>query len=350
MTIIINNNIYIEITHNDFKFKTDLASFDLDNTIICTKSKKKFPIDENDWEFNENVEKTLNYYNKKNYCIVIITNQMGLKKFGINKWCDKIKAILKKLNLPIKIYASLEDDIYRKPNLGFWDLIKNKINHKNSFYCGDALGRKNDHSDTDLKFALNTGLQIKAPEEIFNKIKINITMPIYFNFNNFEKKENKINFYNDKLKDLIIMCGYPGSGKSTFVNKYLIKNHYEIISLDELKNKNKCLKLCEKYMNDNKKIVIDNTNPSKESRKIFIDLAKSQNYNVRCLKMTTTLNHSMHNNIYRYLYKNKNKVPKIVYNIYNKKYEEPELNEGYYEIISINPDIPTDNKYFFYLY
>ena len=40
-----------------------------------------------------------------------------------------------------------------------------------SFYCGDAAGRKDgkhkDFSDSDLKFALNVGLEFKTPENLF---------------------------------------------------------------------------------------------------------------------------------------------------------------------------------------
>lgn len=42
-----------------------------------------------------------------------------------------------------------------------------KIDMKKSFYCGDAAGRKDakhkDFSDSDLKFALNVGIEFKTP-------------------------------------------------------------------------------------------------------------------------------------------------------------------------------------------
>ena len=46
-----------------------------------------------------------------------------------------------------------------------------KIDMNKSFYCGDAAGRKDgkhkDFSDSDYKFALNSGLPFKTPENLF---------------------------------------------------------------------------------------------------------------------------------------------------------------------------------------
>lgn len=308
MAKIISDDHYLEIISKKFKMRSKLASFDLDNTIIKTKSGKVFPENqETDWIFNyTNVKQKLNELYNNNFCIIIITNQKNLK--DIKGWCLKIKKIIEEVNVPMKIYASIVDDIYRKPNTGFWNLIKNNnINMTESFYCGDAIGRESDFNDTDYKFALNCNLNFKAPETVFldKVIKFDSNFN-YFDFNfDFSNKTNNIKL--NKNKDMILMVGYPGSGKSTFVNKTLKKNDYKVISLDELKTKAKCIKTCKEFMTEKENIVIDNTNPNKLSRKIFIDLAKEYNYNVRCCIMTTTENHSQHNNFYRFLYQNKKK-------------------------------------------
>ena len=53
-----------------------------------------------------------------------------------------------------------------------WELLEKNnggiaINKVKSFYCGDAAGRKDgkhkDFSDSDLKFALNVGLEFLTP-------------------------------------------------------------------------------------------------------------------------------------------------------------------------------------------
>src|SRR5690606_8915296 len=88
--------------------------------------------------------------------------------------------------------SAKKHDMYRKPNTGMWTLMKNDIIQefdlekldisKKSFFCGDAGGRirpsilkkkmhpsstTGDFSDTDLKFALNTGVKYITPEEFY---------------------------------------------------------------------------------------------------------------------------------------------------------------------------------------
>ena len=50
--------------------------FDLDGTLINTKSGRTFPIDVNDWKlFNINVKPVLKQLVEKNYSIIIITKE-----------------------------------------------------------------------------------------------------------------------------------------------------------------------------------------------------------------------------------------------------------------------------------
>jgi bifunctional polynucleotide phosphatase/kinase len=347
---------YIDLTYGDFKLTNKLAAFDLDDTLVRPKSGAKFPKDENDWALlNKKVKSKLEELHKSGYCIVIISNQKGLssgKHSTPDVWIKKIKLIGEHLQLPLRCFASIDSDIYRKPNPTFYLNLAKEGNitfAKESFYCGDAAGRKNDFSDTDRKFALNTGLEFKLPEQLF--LNEQVTLPLVEYNVDFSKLNKKSNFnFAPNNKEMLLMIGYPGSGKSTFVQDYL--KNYVRVNMDTLKTKAKCIKECEKALKDNKSVVIDNTNPDKDTRKNYIDLAKKYKYTVRCIKIDCPMEVAIHNSYYRaFITDGKtNHVPMVVYHKYKKSYEEPDKSEGIKEIITVPYSTPDDKRYRYYYY
>jgi bifunctional polynucleotide phosphatase/kinase len=249
------------------KFNSDMvAGFDLDWTIICPKTGKKFPESIDDWKFAFDIGK-IKEYSVRGYKIVIFTNQKGSFQGsgGINfeEFKTRWLKIFDNLGVPAYILASTHNDFSRKPSIGMWNFMEKNLNNdikidkKKSFYVGDAAGRSNDHSDCDIKFAINLDLHFMTPEEFFqgsNK----------FNFENLKNnlkglnpkkyledvekfKKNNGNLINKLVKDLeltpsirvIIMTGSPASGKTTLVRqvvKKAVKNdfarNWTIYSLD----------------------------------------------------------------------------------------------------------------------
>ena len=83
-------------------------------------------------------------YYADGHMIVIFTNQS-------KKWkCEQVQIVASKLNIPLFIVIATERVEY-KPNLIMFDILfkGKKINKENSFFVGDALGRKTDFADTD---------------------------------------------------------------------------------------------------------------------------------------------------------------------------------------------------------
>jgi len=65
-----------ELAHSD-----KLACFDLDDTLIKTKTGRKFPQNRGDWTWwDSSVPDKLKSLKESGYKIVIFTNQLGLKK------------------------------------------------------------------------------------------------------------------------------------------------------------------------------------------------------------------------------------------------------------------------------
>jgi predicted kinase len=128
-------------------------------------------------------------------------------------------------------------------------------------------------------------------------------------------------------QEIIVLVGYPGSGKTTIANTFDTKR-YVIINGDLLKNsKNKKLK---KYIKDNYSVIFDATNPSIEKRKEYIDFAKSKNIPIRCINLETDITTAMFRNN-----KRDKVIPKITYYVFRKKYIKPTIEEGFYNVINI---------------
>ena len=128
------------------------------------------------------------------------------------------------------------------------------------------------------------------------------------------------------------------------------KNNINIINQDNLKSLDACLKITKQSLENSDNIIIDNTNPNRDTRKLYIDLAKKYKYLVTCIVVNISRDLCEHNNLYR-AHKNKMKpIPEIAYRMYFKKYNEPNKEEGIDNIKIVNPLCPVDLDYLKFYY
>lgn len=331
-----------------------IAAFDLDNTLIKTKSGNTFSISPDDWDFMFNVVETLVDLSEE-YIIIIFTNQLGIStgKNTLDEFQQKLSQVIKQLPIITTVCIATAKDVYRKPFTGMWTFVRGllaqmkitEVDLDNSFYVGDALGRPNDFSNSDLCFAKNIGLPVKSPEEFFeNKPTVIPPLnPLNIQTGNFQQYMNSL-FKFDTIPVLMIMVGPPASGKSSIARYLSSNNNFKIINQDTLKTLKKCICQTKLYISSNESVIIDNTNPSLETRKLFIELARN-NYKVICCKMITDIDVCKHLNNARYdLSGGKEKlIPALCYNIYKSKLKEPCIEEGFTEIIYATVCIDTVN-------
>ncbi len=284
-----------------------MASFDYDWTLVNPKGGKTFPSSIDDWQWlYPNIPTIIKQYHDDGYMIVIFSNQSKPWKY------EQIQMVMKELNIPLFIVIATDKKLY-KPNIKLFDSLVNGtlINKEQSFYVGDALGRKTDFSDSDKVFAENIGIKCYSPEDIFvdetNTFDIP-TIPLSTN------------------PEIIIMVGFPGSGKSTIANNICKNNNYNHIAGDIYKTTSKMRKASLEYILDNKSIVFDATYSSIKKRKELVDFAKKYNYEVKCIHVNTSLDISYKRNKLR---ADDKQVPKIAYSVYKKYYEEPIIEEGF---------------------
>lgn len=188
--------------------KIKVAAFDMDDTLICTKSGIKWGRGPSDWKWRtDTIIPLLQHQASAGNCIVaIFTNQgsisvtelLTLLSKSYRNFTIKLGQILASLDValkgvPVLVFAALgrpgkllpmrssekEHDHFRKPGPGMWETLVeyvesalgegSSIDMERSFYVGDAAGRDGDHLADDLSFAKNVGLSYQIPEDFFGK-------------------------------------------------------------------------------------------------------------------------------------------------------------------------------------
>jgi bifunctional polynucleotide phosphatase/kinase len=307
--------------------KYPIAGFDLDGTLIQTKSDRKFPINENDWKIIS--PKMIDMINtiSKDYNIVIFTNQLGLdKKLGLDKFKHKINTIKKLFLQDISVVISYDNDFYRKPLTGMWTLFDEySIPKDKSYYVGDAAGRKNDHSDSDLNFAHNIGIRFATPESYLNSTFIT-SKSSYIELKKWIKI-GKIKIKKDPL-ELLLLVGFPGCGKSTLAMKhYLDNNKYQYVNQDIDKTFEKIHQKCKYAIKNNMSIILDNTNLDYTSRKKYIDMVKDYPYVIKIIVFDIPINVCQHMMYYRANTNKTSSLGSVVYRTLKKRCSFNEDNQ-----------------------
>lgn len=128
---------------------------------------------------------------------------------------------------------------------------------------------------------------------------------------------------------MIIFTGIPASGKSSLYKELFFNSHIRI-SMDLLNTRNKEDKLLQYCFDTQSKMVIDNTNVSKENRKKYIQLAIRNKYSI--------LSYYFESDIRDCLERNKNRKDSINETGIKAKYKElelPSLEEGFDQILKV---------------
>ena len=241
-----------------------------------------------------------------------------------------------------------------------FNYIKNNyypnVDAKTSKFIGDAAGRpatnskKKDFSDSDYKLAINLGMSFETPEQFFLGQKEKLKLKLNFDPNKYKTiDEYDLNKYSQfNSKSLFLFCGSPGSGKSSYYFKYFEPHGYVRVNQDLLKSESKCLNLIKQTVqqNNNSCFVVDNTNPFKAKRQVYINLAKEYGLKIYCVFFNYEKSLVMHLNSRRKILEeignemNQNfihssAVPVIPIHFWYKNLEKPSKTEGIEEIFEL---------------
>jgi bifunctional polynucleotide phosphatase/kinase len=248
-----------------------IAAFDLDDTIIAPNAGKTWNRSPTSWKWwDASVPGKLKSLHDEGYIVIILSNQSNIslkdnKKSlqkdmaSLTNFKSQLRSILTQLDLPISVYAATGQDKYRKPRVGMWDealgdydlQTEGAVDMANSFYIGDAAGRekaakrRKDHATSDRyssrwivglyvltadrELAANIGVTFRTPEEYFlgeatesydHAFEPGRHLP---SVETVEPTSNEIQnhtisapFTRSNPQELVVFCGSPGAGKSTF--------------------------------------------------------------------------------------------------------------------------------------
>jgi bifunctional polynucleotide phosphatase/kinase len=380
-------------------FPRKLAIFDMDGTLIKTRSGKKYPENSTDWEWwDAKVIPTLQDLAARGYAIIIVTNQAGAEKSTIRR--EEILELVENVFQDlldvceakhVQLYIALANDVYRKPNTTIfekyiWPKLQtpaDREDHYEIFYVGDAAGREGDFSDSDRKFAFNLHLLLKfelssrspkvkfyTPEEYFLNLSVEkktwrgFDPQAYFQL--AKSKEKTVMQEIEKLAHrsqlVLIMVGPPAAGKTTLSKKIMDKypEHCKYINQDSCRTKTKCLLEYEKGLqwfetssSLPKIIIVDNTNGEESTREEYLKrIQQNPKIDYRCLLFDEDRELYEHMNIFRermcfHRGRACKRIPVVAYRKFYKNYSEPEAEDSI--VVDWIPEFHTKYEVLMYM-
>ncbi|KAK8158675.1 polynucleotide kinase 3 phosphatase-domain-containing protein [Phyllosticta citrichinensis] len=361
-----------------------VAIFDLDGTLIVPASGNKFGRDASDWKWwDTGVPTTLRELHDKGYLVAIVSNQSGINlnsnaagkaPKADNKRLETLKtkltAILSQLDLPISIYAATTKDEFRKPRPGMWRQLLDRndlgapdaVDMAESFFVGDAGGRSStsggknkDFSCSDRDFAANIGIPYFTPEEYFlgeePKPFVRDFDPTAYLEPCSDGAPAPLLFSKKNPVDVVLLCGSPGAGKSTFFWRHLKPLGYERVNQDTLKTRDRCLKVAAEHLAEGVSVAVDNTNADAETRAHWVKLAQKHKVPIRCVLLTAPAKLCEHNDAVRALSaseqlnpEHRSMLPKLAFSSFASRFRAPRLHEGFQDVLDVGFKFDGDDE------
>ncbi|EXJ71332.1 uncharacterized protein A1O5_05138 [Cladophialophora psammophila CBS 110553] len=355
-----------------------IAAFDLDDTLVAPNTGSKWARSAVSWKWwNPSVPDRLKSLHNDGYLLVILSNQSAISlkdnpktlkndMASLANFKTQVNSILHQLDLPISVYAATGQDRYRKPRVGMWEEVledydlqaEGAVDMTNSFYVGDAAGRdksdkrRKDHATSDRDLAANIGIKFQTPEEFFLDETTEPYEHVFDPTKHLEAAKPPVNgaaesaisapFTKNSHHELVIFCGSPGAGKSTFYWDVLQPLGYERVNQDILKTREKCIRKAKELLEAGLSVAVDNTNADMETRAYWVKVAREFNVPIRCVRFTASTRLAEHNDAVRAMNpnmmnpENRTQLPGIAFRSFVQRFQEPTLEEGFEDIYKVD--------------
>lgn len=135
--------------------------------------------------------------------------------------------------------------------------------------------------------------------------------------------------------EMLLFVGLQAAGKSTFFKEKWYETHMRL-NMDMLRTRHREAILLDALLQAKQPFVVDNTNPTAEDRKAYIDKAQAHQFRIAGYYFVPDYLESLRRNEGR---AGKAKIPEIGIKSVMKKLQQPTWDEGFddiYDVTSIN--------------
>jgi predicted NAD-dependent protein-ADP-ribosyltransferase YbiA (DUF1768 family)/predicted kinase len=341
---------------------TDVISFSMDGFSTLSPDENSIVV------IDESRREIIRHYINNGYRLVIFDSMKPTSENEANKIKPLIKQIVDTINLPLQMFISFTDDINRLPITGMWDQFVDKqkelydINVNGRVHVGKKGGREPSELALDFLFALNAKMTYSTPELFFDKINAPDIGKYNFPTYNpsiqastdtlYDPPNTTLNIYK---REIIILVGHNGAGKTTFINNYNLQNTYNIVNgkhIDAAEYLKTLINMSEMSI-----CIDDDKNVTHESRKRYEDIAHENNIPCRYFCFSLPLDHRLHNIKFRRLMK-KESLERFVTDDNESDDNESNVTNDYdflkdlqgKAIVKVNfiPQFQDDNQQYYY--
>ncbi len=131
--------------------------------------------------------------------------------------------------------------------------------------------------------------------------------------------------------EMILFTGIPGSGKSTFYQQHFFHTHLRV-SLDQLRTRNRESRLLQYCFDTKMRLVVDNTNVTREDRRNYIRMARQYGYRINGYYLYSDLNECLQRNATR---TGRQRIEEKGVIAKYRQLQSPALQEGYDQLFLV---------------
>ena len=132
--------------------------------------------------------------------------------------------------------------------------------------------------------------------------------------------------------EALIFCGLQGAGKTSFYQERFFNTHLRS-SLDLLKTRAREALFLKTCLESGQRFVVDNTNPTRINRSVYLKAAKRKNFTVAGYYFSSKLQDALARNMAR---PGKARVPEQAVKATLAKLERPTLAEGFDQLYYVS--------------